>query len=109
MVEKTKEKMGSFCSVCSSSSLTGGSSFWPRVKNTRRRKSSKVEDSEDESSNYLKKEEREREEIYESLSKLEPSGKTVFFFFNTKHAKVLCVFLFRLIGIFFQFKKFKLT
>ena len=58
MVEKTKEKMGSFCSVCSSSSLTGGSSFWPRVKNTRRRKSSKVEE-EDESSNYLK-EERER-------------------------------------------------
>ena len=101
MVEKTKEKMGSFCSVCSSSSLTGGSSFWPRVKNTRRRKSSKVEE-EDESSNYLK-EERERK-FTSHCRNLNPLEKLFSFFFNTKHAKVLCFFfLFRLIGIFFQF------
>ena len=91
MVEKTKEKMGSFCSVCSSSSLTGGSSFWPRVKNTRRRKSSKVEEEEDESSNYLK-EERERK-FTSHCRNLNPLEKLFsFFFFLTLNMQRFSVF-----------------
>ena len=90
MVEKTKEKMGSFCSVCSSSSLTGGSSFWPRVKNTRRRKSSKVEE-EDESSNYLK-EERERK-FTSHCRNLNPLEK-LFSFFLTLNMQRFSVFFF---------------